>query len=376
MMIDMSAQMNDITDSHFQRNERRADGRFIAVVDRVSEGEWNSLLDRFADASIYQTWAYGAVCWGETQLSHLVLRLDDVPVAMVQLRIVSVPFLRSGIAYIRWGPVCTPKGTSCDPTVWQAVIDALFVEYVERRGLTLRVLPSVFNEDAVAPAMSKILNDVGLVKNPEVRRYQTLRVDLRPPLEAIRRNLAHKWRNQLNAAERNELEISEGTDAALYAEFNTLYQEMMVRKRFDTTVSVDEFQQIQERLSAEQKMVILIARRNGRAVSGLVASTIGATGIYLLGATGDEGMKAKGAYLLQWHVLRRLKERGCDWYDLGGIDAQANPGVYHFKKGLGGNEVLHIGGFDLHRNRLSKWGLGAAERLKGLAGRLTATART
>ena len=352
------------------------DGRFTAVVDQVSEGEWNALLDGFADASLYQTWAYGAVCWGETQLSHLVLRLDDVPVAMAQLRIVSVPLLRSGIAYIRWGPVCTPKGASCDPAVWQAAIDALVLEYVERRGLTLRVLPFVFKEDAVAPAASRKLLDVGLVENPEARRYKTLRVDLRPPLDVIRRNLAHKWRNQLNAAERNGLEVSEGIGFALYAEFSALYREMMARKRFDTTVSVDEFQQIQERLSAEQKMVILIARKNGRAVSGLVASTIGTTGIYLLGATGDEGMKAKGAYLLQWHMLRCLKERGCDSYDLGGIDAESNPGVFHFKKGLGGDEVLHLGSYDLHRNRLSKWGLGAAERLKGLTGRLrTATAK-
>jgi lipid II:glycine glycyltransferase (peptidoglycan interpeptide bridge formation enzyme) len=150
---------------------------------------------------------------------------------------------------------------------------------------------------------------------------------------------------------------------------------MMLRKNFDTTVSVDEFQRVQERLSPEQKMVVLIARRKGLAVSGLVASTIGATGIYLLGATGDEGMKAKGSYLLQWHVLRRLKERGCDWYDLGGVDPEANPGVYHFKQGLGGDEVLHIGSYDLHRNRLNKWGLGAAERLKRLAGELTTSVK-
>jgi hypothetical protein len=362
----MAAQMDAIADTQFHPDAERSVGRFTAVVDGVSEQEWNSLLDGFADATIYQTWAYGAVSWGEKQLSHLVLRQNAVPVAMAQVRIVSVPLLRSGIAYVRWGPVCARKGTSCDPTVWQAAIDALVLEYVERRGLTLRVLPNVFNEDAAASAVSEILHDVGLQKNPEVGRYQTLRVDLRPPLETIRRNLAHKWRNQLNAAERNQLDIGEGTDAALYAEFAALYREMMARKRFDTTVSVDEFQQIQERLSAEQKMVILIARQNGCAMSGLVASTIGASGVYLLGATGDEGMKAKGAYLLQWHMLRRLKEQGCEWYDLGGINAETNPGVYHFKQGLAGHEVLHIGGYDLHRNRLSKLGLGAAERLRRL----------
>ncbi len=32
-----------------------------------------------------------------------------------------------------------------------------------------------------------------------------------------------------------------------------------------------------------------------------------------------------------------LKENGVHWYDLGGIDPEHNPGVFHFKKGAVGN---------------------------------------
>src|ERR1041385_3162014 len=67
--------------------------RFTVSLDDVSEAEWNELLPRFADANIYQTWAYGAVCWGEKQLSHLLLRRDAEVVAAAQLRIVRVPLL-------------------------------------------------------------------------------------------------------------------------------------------------------------------------------------------------------------------------------------------------------------------------------------------
>ena len=67
-------------------------------------------------------------------------------------------------------------------------------------------------------------------------------------------------------------------------------------------------------------------------MAGLVASAMGDSAIYLLGATSDDGLNAKGAYLLQWTLIQWLKENGFKWYDLGGIDPEGNPGVYSFKK--------------------------------------------
>ena len=84
------------------------------------------------------------------------------------------------------------------------------------------------------------------------------------------------------------------------------------------------------------------ARNKGIPVAGPVASAMGDTAIYLLGATSDEGLKSKGAYLLQWTLIKWLKENGFRWYDLGGIDPERNPGVYHFKRGLSGTDITQI----------------------------------
>ncbi|MEE9432244.1 MAG: hypothetical protein V3V16_14435, partial [Melioribacteraceae bacterium] len=48
------------------------------------------------------------------------------------------------------------------------------------------------------------------------------------------------------------------------------------------------------------------------------------------------------------------KSLGKRWYDLGGIDAEENPGVYTFKTGMGGNEVTSIGGFEAGEDFISK----------------------
>lgn len=349
--------------------------RFAVSVDQVGEQEWSGLLERFADANFYQTWAYGAVSWGDRQLSHCVLRQEGEAVALAQLRIVKVPLVRAGIAHLRWGPICWRRDRPWDGTVYRQMLRALVAEYVERRRLVLRVIPNVFVQDDHAPDVLDALQECGFHRENSVAPYRTLCVDLRPDLDTVRKRLDGKWRNQLNAAERNELTVHAGTGPDLYERFLGLHDEMMARKSFDTTVDPRQFGQIQERLPVSQKMVVMISARNDVAQTGLVTTAVGDTGIYLLGATSNDGMKSKGSYLLQWRMMTHLKEQGCRWYDLGGINPEKNPGVYHFKQGMGGEEVLGLGRFACSRHWLNLAAVTAAERLQGLAARLRGSSR-
>jgi lipid II:glycine glycyltransferase (peptidoglycan interpeptide bridge formation enzyme) len=84
-------------------------------------------------------------------------------------------------------------------------------------------------------------------------------------------------------------------------------------------------------------------------VSGVVCSGIGDMGIYLYGATSDEGLNSQGSYLLQWKALSWLKGKGAKWYNLHGINPVTNPGTYHFKAGFlgkNGKDVCFLGVYD------------------------------
>lgn len=344
-------------------------------IDEVEEGEWADLLSRFDDASIYQTWPYGAVCWGANQLSHVVLKNSGRVVSIAQLRIVQVPVIKRGIAYLRWGPVFRIRGETLNQPVLHQMTLALKQEYQERRGLLLRLLPGSFAEDPVAAAWQSVAEGLGLRRNPRIPPYQSLRLDLTVPMDLLRKGLDQKWRNQLNAAERNGLKVHIGCSAELFAGFVTIYREMRARKHFDSGVDVSHFQRIQDRLPTGMKMLVLLAEQDGKPVNGVVASALGDTGTYLLGATAHAGMKSKGAYLLQWRLIETLIEQGCRWYDLGGIDPERNPGVYHFKQGLEGKPVRQVGCYQCAGNRLSALAVGIAElgratclRLKCLSG--------
>src|ERR1035437_3060454 len=335
-------------------------------VDQITEAEWNDLLPQFADANLYQTWGYGAVSWGAKNLSHLLLKSAGQVVGMAQFRIVRVPLLSSGLAYLRWGPPSRRRDAAPAPDLLPALLKAIADEYACRRRLLVRILPNVFCDDPDAAAFVAACAQHGFQPGSSATPYRTIRVDLTPSPEIIRKRFDQKWRNQLNAAERNGLTVREGTGDALFAEFTAIYRELLARKQFETTVNVEEFARIQRALPELLKMRVLLCEKEGKLLAGLVGAAIGDTGVYLLGATSSEGMKAKGSYLLQWRIMQWLRERGCRWYDLGGVNPTRNPGVYHFKSGVGGAEVLQCPSQEIRGSSWSSLCVNTAEKARWL----------
>jgi lipid II:glycine glycyltransferase (peptidoglycan interpeptide bridge formation enzyme) len=348
------------------------DPRLKVEVDSSTPAEWAQMLDLFNDASIYQTWSYGRVRWGEENLSHIVLKRDSDPLAVAQLRIVRPTKLKFGIAYLRWGPVCERRDRPLSAEVATAIAQALEEEYVRKRKLFLRVLPNAFNSSPRAAVI-----DSGFSRfTPEPlvtgTAYRTFVLDLAPDLVALRKRLDVKWRNQLTRSEKNNLKVIAGQGKAKFRTFCEIYYAMLRRKGFKTTVDVEEFGRMQEDLPERHRMYVLIAEDAGTPVAGLVASAMGDSAIYLLGATSDAGLHSKGAYLLHWKLIESLMADGVRWYDLGGIDPESNPGVYHFKKGFSGADVSQINPLVIHENAASfamaKAGLAVQQALRGSSG--------
>ncbi len=316
--------------------------RLDVQVDGQTPGSWAAVLDQFADASIYQTWAYGAVRWGEANLSHLVMSCEGRPLAAAQLRVMRLPVLPTGVAYLRWGPMCHGKNQRPDPAVVEKMLVCLREEYCLGRGLVLQIIPPAFPDTERGSGYSAMLARCGFRTCCGARAYRTVLVDLTRPPEAIRRGFDSKWRNSLNGSEKQPLELEITDTAQAYGEFVQIYRGMWQRKRFESAVDVDEFGRIQDLLAPEEKMRIILAREEGQAIGALVCSLTGDTAIYLLGATNERARELKASYWLHWRAMLWLKAAGMDWYDLGGIDPRANPGGHHFKRGFGGKEVVQV----------------------------------
>ncbi|MBZ5499103.1 MAG: GNAT family N-acetyltransferase [Acidobacteriia bacterium] len=324
------------------------------MVDGQTRESWADILAQFEDANIYQTWAYGTVRWGSRNLSHLLVSKHGHILAAAQLRIARLPMLPAGIAYLRWGPLCQRKGQALDPVVVVDVVARLREEYCRRRRLTLQVIPNAYSGEARGNTYDWAFVRSALRPDPRGSRYRTVIVDLVPPAEVMRKRLDQKWRNQLNRSEKNGLVLEVSDSPEAYRTFVKLYEAMWVRKRFKTSVDVEEFHRILELLSGSARMQTFIAKTGGQPIAALVCSLLGDTAIYLLGATNEKARELKAAYFLQWQAMLWLKDRGACWYDLGGIDPQANPGGYHFKSGLRGSEVAQLPPYTCNGSWLSR----------------------
>ncbi len=326
--------------------------KYTVEVDKITKKEWEAILPEFDDATIYQTWSYGAVRWGEENLSHLVLKCNDEIVGLAQATIKKIPGIKAGIAYVPWGPLWMKKGSAVENEKFKKILSALKEEYAHQRGLLLRVFPNVY--DFQGNIFPEIMQSEKFIRNEDLPNYRTLLVDITPSMDELRRKLNPKWRNKLSGAEKNNLKLVVGTSDDLYQIFQNLQKEMEDRKEYIPGVNYDEFGLIQKDLPEHLKMKIAICENEGESIACTIVTAIGSAGIYILGATGNKGLNMKGSYLLHWRLIDWLKDKGCKYYDLGGINPDKNPGVYNFKAGMNGMDVSHIGQYEYSESSISK----------------------
>lgn len=316
----------------------------VVEADACSSEQWREIARRFSDYSIYQACAYAdarAADVGATNQRVVVRRGTEV-MGLAQVRIKRLPVVRTGVAYIYRGPLWRRPGAG--PEDFGAVLAALRAEYGVRLGLEVRVACGMIDE-ALAGDCRDAIRHAGFSPRSQERIDRTILLDLSPDADALRKALAQKWRNGLNQSERRDLTVETRTDGDAMKIFQSLYEQMWAAKQFETGVSVASFAHIQTLLPEDEKLTIALAFHDGTPVAGHVSTCLGDTCVYLLGASSDDGRKRKASYLLQWRTIEDAKSRGARLYDLGGIDPEANPGVYHFKSGMGGRACDFPGTF-------------------------------
>lgn len=336
-------------------------------VDQISKNEWHIALNDFVDANFYQTWSYGELKWKMGNLSHLVLRKNGEIVALAQLRIVSLPIIGNGIAYLARGPMWKRRNTEPDFEIFRNVIKSLCKAYVVEKGLLLRILPNEFVDGH--PMIHEILCQEGFVKitiHPE----RTLILDLTPPLEEIRQNLARRWRKALGKAEKSSLNLDCGNNEEYYMIALSIYKEMHNRKQFDEYVDMERQALIQKDLPEPYKIKIMICRLNDEPIAAIGWSTIGDTGLPLIGATSNKSvaLSTNASNLLWWKMIEDMKAQGCKFCDLAGIDPEANPGGYMFKSGLlgekNGRDVCFLAPYEACNNAISSFLVNFGEQIR------------
>jgi lipid II:glycine glycyltransferase (peptidoglycan interpeptide bridge formation enzyme) len=338
---------------------------YSCEIDIATEQTWSELVLTFDDANIYQTWQHGAVVAGHRNLSRVVVKHDGSVVAMALVRVKKMPVLGVGVAYVFWGPLWRQKGDAPNAEHFRQAVRALRNEFVCKRGMTLWILPLLIDDGS--PIYNAILAEEGLLPTEEATRGRTILMDLGQPLSIIREGMASHWKRELKVAEKNKLQIVEGTSGELFDRFIEMYKEMVSRKKFVEPNDIYQFKEIQSRLPEALKMKVLLCESSAGLCAGAIYSLIGNSAVYLFGATSSAGMKSRGSYFLQWRILEELKQQDAMIYNLNGINPTVNPGTYKFKNDLAGTcgrDVFYVGRFDAYPNGLSSFMIRLASSIR------------
>jgi lipid II:glycine glycyltransferase (peptidoglycan interpeptide bridge formation enzyme) len=244
------------------------------------------------------------------------------------------------VALIRRGPLWR-RGRSDDTVVSaMTLIQKILSAYADRSSEII-VEPKVFCSQGYE--VEARMHELGFRKSKNGMDTFVLELP-EAPLEH-RSNLRGNWRRHLRLAEREKMAVSIGTSAEMFRDFQVLDAEMRERKGIITDDDVVGFELAQNALSPNDKMRIFSATVAGRVEAAIVVSVLGDTADRVFGASSPEGRRVRASYLLDWVAIGWLKQNGTHSLDLGGVHARKNPGVYHYKAGLGGRPEQFVGTF-------------------------------
>lgn len=322
-----------------------------AKIRLVPANEWGTVARACPQYNYQQSPAYGLEMAKRRRASCEFVVVTDAGnriLGAASVRVRTVPFAGGGIAFIGGGPLLS-RGLngSSDCAGFRVLIDAVVAEYVSRRRLCLRA--SLPLADATSSQqVGGVFADAGFRRVSKRASYRTLLVDLSRSTDQIRAGLNKKWRNQLSAASRGNVSVELSREANAMARLAPLLEETQNRKGFTTELGASFYDRVQQQARNDDRMLVAIAVEDGKDVAGVAVSVLANTAVYVLGATTIDGMRSKAAYVLHWRVMEIARQAGCQWYDLGGIDPKGNPGVYHFKSGFGGSDVVMPGPFEIY----------------------------
>jgi hypothetical protein len=317
------------------------------MIQQVDRDTWLRLAPRFSDYNYRQAWDFGTACAVRVGAfsEHIAIEYPgEKLLGLADVRIRELPLIGGGIAYINGGPLVNKEKPEQD-AVFPIVVNALIEEYVVRRKLTLRVAPPIMG-DQEKNILVNTLIQMGFTKMPQERK--TIFLDLSQDEGLIRKSFHQKWRNHLSKSEKNKLSVRSGQDTEIFEEFIPLLTELVEEKNFSVDLDVNFYAKVQECAADGDRFFVLLAEHEGEIVAGHVSSILGNTCVTLLRAVNNTGRNLKAAYLLHWSAIQLGKSVGCRWYDLGGIDPEGNPGVYEFKRRMGGQEISVSGPYQMN----------------------------
>ncbi|MGE3974326.1 MAG: lipid II:glycine glycyltransferase FemX [Bdellovibrionales bacterium] len=309
----------------------------------LDQKTWDLYFRQIPASNLLQSWAYGeakknAESW---KADRYLLSSKERHLALVQVLTKKI-FHKLQLVRINRGPLFIPQD------VTETEMKACYQELLKKFG-PLHGQPTFFAPELQeTPKSQNILADS---KKWLLRRqagFTSALLDLREDTELLRKKLAGKWRNQLNAAEKTPLSVQINSSDEQFEWLVKAYEQSMLEKKF-SGISAPTLRELKKQLGPHFTLVTVSLPEEQTPFAGVFLAEHGSTATYLVGvhqSKTSSNKKLTGiTNLLLWNAILHLSKKGLQHLDLGGLDEKNNPGITHFKKGLNGQEYSLLGDY-------------------------------
>jgi len=301
--------------------------------DDVNRNEWEDVFGRVKISNATQEWIYGDAKsatepWKLQRALILNENNEKVGVLQVLLR------HKFGVVYavrINRGPLFIPQYDT--PQNHFQIMDMIRKHY-------LHPIPIAY-----APFMEFSAENLRLAtkhgwKCVDMFGFPSSVVDITPSEEELRKNLKSFWRKNLkHAQEQVTIKIQEYDEDEIIRLYNGFLEmrdipgikDYMLRYLFDIK---------------DGPLVMLTAHNDkGEMIAYKGLYVHGTTGTSYIAWNTDEGRAKQARTLLIFKSALYLKEHGCSWYDLAGVDDICTEAIARFKRGMNGRDYILLGEF-------------------------------
>lgn len=227
-------------------------------------------------------------------------------------------------------------------------------EFASSQGVfAIKIEPEILESDEV----KRELETAGLLPTHAIQpNVSTVIIDLSPSLEEIMASFNQKGRHAIHRAERD----GATAEAVPLTEENMRIMYDLLRDtaagRFESSLrSYDYYKEFWTRFSADDHGSLFFARVEGKVVAAAFCMYLGKKGLYKDGASIREKTVYGASHLLQWEVIRWMKGRGVESYDLCGaphssrINDETGPfyGIGRFKTSFNKHVTDYVGCYDV-----------------------------
>lgn len=314
----------------------------VSISKEGLDPEWDSFLETRPDGCYQQSslWAKlkATIGW-----KHLRLVARERGGIIGGAQILLRPLRAFGaVGYVSKGPVIASDG----PMVQRFVLDQLDRVARKEHILFLKMQPSYGTEDVA----QRLLERGALPSETVVVSQATARVDIRPEPEAILARMPSNRRGHIRRAERKGVLVREGTEADMPI-FHRLIKIHSQQKGY-YPYPKDYHYNLWSIFSSKGRACLLVAEHEGEVLAARMNIAFGDVTFAMF--VGDSGRcrELNAQSLLTWKAMLWGKEKGCVWYDFGGVSMCA-------AKATRNNEPIP----DTRRGRLDKFKLSFGSQL-------------